>query len=39
MKLNFADKFDNMCSRMFHENMFFQKKISSTHNPSAWGLV
>ena len=25
--------------RVFHENMFFQKKISATHHASAWGLV
>ena len=26
-------------TRVFHENMFFQKKISATHHASAWGLV
>ena len=25
--------------RVFHENMFFRKKISATHHASAWGLV
>ena len=25
--------------RVFHENMFFKKKISATHHASAWGLV
>ena len=29
----------SMSSRVFHENMFFQKKISATHHASAWGLV
>ena len=23
--------------RVFHENMFFRKKISATHHASAWG--
>ena len=26
-------------TRVFHENMFFKKKISATHHASAWGLV
>ena len=25
--------------RVFHENMFFKKKIIATHHASAWGLV
>ena len=25
--------------RVYRENMFFKKKISATHNASAWGLV
>ena len=25
--------------RVFHENMFFRKKISATHYALAWGLV
>ena len=28
-----------LSSRVYHENMFFQKEISTTHHASAWGLV
>ena len=28
-----------MDTRVYRENMFFKKKISATHNASAWGLV
>ena len=28
-----------VCTRVYRENMFFKKKISATHNASAWGLV
>ena len=30
---------EKLDSRVFHENMFFKKKISATHHASAWGLV
>ena len=29
----------SMIIRVYRENMFFKKKISATHNASAWGLV
>ena len=29
----------HMHSRVYRESMFFKKKISATHNASAWGLV
>ena len=28
-----------LSSRVYHENMFFKKEISTTHHASAWGLV